>query len=88
MRFKRVEVDGRASEVTISYEQIGTATGIGKSAAYRAVRIATDLGFLINNETRPRKPPRLVLKRGVDEAGASLLPDPSSIAGAGEGGAA
>ena len=38
---------------------------------------AIDLGFLTNNETRPRKPFRLVLKHGVDEAGVSLLPDPA-----------
>ena len=53
MRFQRVEVAGRAAEVTISSEQIGTATGIGKSAAYRAVRTAFDLGYLSNNESRP-----------------------------------
>ena len=74
MRFQRVEVAGHAAEVTISSEQIGTATGIGKSAAYRAVIAAIDLGFLANNETRPGKPFRLVLKHGVNEAGASLLP--------------
>ena len=32
-------------EVVISSEQIGTATGIGKSAAYRAVLAALDIGF-------------------------------------------
>ena len=74
MRFQRVEVAGHASEVTISREQIGTATGIGKWAAYRAVNTAIDLGFLVNNETRERKPFRLVLKHGVDEMGVSLLP--------------
>jgi hypothetical protein len=79
MRFTRVEVAGRAVEVTISYEQIGTATGIGRSAAYRAVRTAIDLGFLVNNEIRKGKPPRLVLKRGVDDIGPSLLPAPKTI---------
>ena len=53
MGFKRVEVAGHTSEVVISTDEIGTATGIGKSAAYRAVRTAIDLGFLINNEMRP-----------------------------------
>jgi hypothetical protein len=86
MRFQRVEVAGHAAEVTISREQIGTATGIGKWAAYRAVLTALDLGFLVNNETRERKPFRLVVKHGVDEAGASLLPDPNTITG--EGGTA
>jgi hypothetical protein len=86
MRFQRVDVAGHAAEIVISSEKIGTATGIGKSAAYRAVLTAIDLGFLANNETRPKKPFRLVLKHGVDELDASLLPDPSSIAR--EGGAA
>jgi hypothetical protein len=86
MRFQRVEVAGHAAEIVISAEKIGTATGIGKWAAYRAVLTAIDLGFLANNETRPKKPFRLVLKHGVDQSDSSLLPDPSSIAG--EGGAA
>jgi hypothetical protein len=79
MRFQRVEVAGHAAEVTISREQIGTATGIGEWAAYRSVHKAIDLGFLINNETRPKKPFRLVLKHGVDEASVSLLPDPKTM---------
>jgi hypothetical protein len=36
MRFQRVEAAGHAAEVTIP-RAIGTATGIGKTAAYRAV---------------------------------------------------
>lgn len=87
MRFQRVEVAGRASEVTISSEQIGIATGLGRSSAYKAVVNAIDLGFLTNNETRPRKPFRLVLQHKLDEAGASLLPDPTTIVAV-EGGAA
>jgi hypothetical protein len=79
MQFRRVEGAGRAVEVTISFEQIGTATGIGKWAAYRAVHTAIDLGFLTNNETRPKKPFRLMLKAGAVEAGVSLLPDPAAI---------
>jgi hypothetical protein len=79
MRFKRVEVVGQVAEVTISSEQMGTATGLGKYTAYRAIIDAIDLGFLVNNETRPKKPFRLVLKHGIDEAGASLLPDPKTI---------
>jgi hypothetical protein len=79
MRFQRVEVAGQNPEVTISREQIGTETGIGKWAAYRAVLTAIDLGFLSNNEIRPRKPFRLMLKHAIDEAGPSLLPDPQSI---------
>ena len=86
MRFQRVEVAGHAQEVTISGEQIGTALGIDKWAACRAVRAAIELGHLANNELGNGKPYRLVLKHGVDEAGASLLPDPNMISL--EGGAA
>ena len=85
-RFQRTAAAGPGAEVIISSEQIGTATGIGKSAAYRAVHAALDLGFLTNNETRRGKPFRLVLKHGVDDAGTPLLPDPATIAL--EGGAA
>ena len=79
-KFQRTAAAGPGSEVVISSEQIGTATGIGKSAAYRAVLAALDLGFLTNNETRRGKPFRLVLKQGVDDAGTPLLPDPKTIA--------
>ena len=85
-KFQRTAAAGPGAEVVISSEQIGTATGIGKSAAYRAVLAALDLGFLINNETRRGKPFRLLLKRGVDDAGPPLLPDPKTIVQ--EGGAA
>jgi hypothetical protein len=78
MRFTRVE-SVRDIEVTISCEQIGTATGLGKATAWRAVRTAIDLGFLINNEIRPKKPLRLVLKRQIDAPAISLLPDPTTI---------
>jgi hypothetical protein len=78
-RFQRTALAGPGAEVVISSEQIGTATGIGKSAAYRAVLAALDLGFLTNNETRRGKPFRLVLKRDVDDAGPPLLPDPKTI---------
>jgi hypothetical protein len=79
-KFQRAGAVGPGSEVVISSEQIGTATGIGKSAAYRAVLAALDLGFLTNNETRRGKPFRLVLKRDVDDVGTPLLPDPKTIA--------
>ena len=85
MRFKRVEVAGQSEEVTLSSEQIGTALGVGKWAACRAINSAIDLGLLANNETRPRKPFRLIVKHDVDEVGASLLPNPKTIS---EGGAA
>jgi hypothetical protein len=85
-KFQRAAAAGPGSEVVISSDQIGTATGIGKSAAYRAVLAALDLGFLANNETRRGKPFRLVLKHGVDDAGTPLLPHPTTITG--ESGAA
>ena len=78
-KFQRAGTAGPGSEVIISSEQIGTATGIGKSAAYRAVLAALDSGFLTNNETRRGKPFRLVLTHGVNDAGTPLLPDPKSI---------
>ncbi len=79
-KFQRTAPAGPGSEIVISSQQIGIATGIGKSAAYRAVIAALDLGFLTNNETRPGKPFRLTLKQGVDEAETPLLPDPKTIA--------
>ncbi len=79
MRFKRVEVAGYAAEVTVSGNEIGNATGIGKWAAVRAIHTAIELGLLANNETRQRKPFRLILKHTVDEVGIALLPDPKTI---------
>jgi hypothetical protein len=79
MRFKRVEVAGNAAEVTLSGNEIGNATGIGKWAAVRAIHTAIELGLLANNETRQRKPFRLILKNTVDQVGAALLPDPKTI---------
>ena len=85
-KFARTGATGASAEVELSSEQIGIATGLGKSAAYRAVRSAIDLGFLVNNETKPRKPYRLVVRQRIDEAAAALLPHPDTLAP--EGGAA
>lgn len=79
-KFQRTGLAGPGPEVVISSEQIGAATGIGKSAAYRAVLAALDLGFLTNNEIRRGKPFRLALKRDVEDVGTPLLPDPATIA--------
>src|SRR5262245_57061787 len=79
MRFKHVEVVGHAQEVTISSDEIGTALGIGRSTAHRALTTALDRGFLINNEIRRGKPFRLVLKHSVVEATFSVLHDPTSV---------
>ena len=65
--------------MVLSSQQIGTRTGLGKSAAYRAVLSAIDLGFLVNNETRRGKPFRLVVRQRVDEAAAGLLPHPDTL---------
>ena len=66
-RFARTGAAGASAEVELSSEQIGTITGIGKSAAYRAVKAAIERGFLVNNETRPRKPFRLAVRQRIDE---------------------
>jgi hypothetical protein len=79
-RFARAGAASASAEVELSSEQIGTLTGIGKSAAHRAVRAAIDLGFLVNNETRRGKPYRLVIRQRIDEADAALLPHPDTLA--------
>jgi hypothetical protein len=85
-RFARVAGTAAAtSEVVLSSEQIGTLTGIGKSAAYRAVRSAIDLGYLVNNEIKPGKPYRLVVRQHINDAAATLLPHPDTLST--EGGA-
>lgn len=78
-KFTRPVGSGAAEEIEISSEQVGTQIGIGKTAAYRAIRAAIDLGFLVNNETKPRKPYRLILKHPVDDDAAKLLPHPGTI---------
>ena len=84
-KFARAGAIEKSVGLEITSEQIGTATGIGKSAAHRAVRKAIDLGFLNNNEIRPGKPYRLVLKNCIDAAAPDLLPHPDSIVDGGCG---
>ena len=84
-RFARTGAAGASAEVELSSEQIGTLTGIGKSAAYRAVKAAIDQGFLVNNETRPRKPFRLAVRQRIDETAAALLPHPDTLVSEGGG---
>jgi hypothetical protein len=79
-RFIRVEGLGVNSEVVLSCQQIGTETGIGKSAAHRAVRSAIELGYLANNEIRQGKPYRLVVRQHIDDGAAALLPHPDTLA--------
>ena len=78
-KFQRTAAAGPGSEVVISSEQIGTATGIGKSAAYRAVLAALDLGFSDQQRNPARQAFQARLKQGVDDAGPPLLPDPKTI---------
>jgi hypothetical protein len=78
-KFARMGPTDVASEVVLSSAQIGTLTGLGKSAAHRAVRSAIDHGFLVNNETKPGKPYRLVLRQRIDEHAAELLPRPDTL---------
>jgi hypothetical protein len=84
-RFARTGAAGASAEVELSSEQIGMHTGIGKSAAYRAVKAAIDQGFLVNNETRPRKPFRLAVRQRIDETAAALLPHPDTLVSEGGG---
>jgi hypothetical protein len=70
-------------EVVLSSEQIGTLTGIGKSAAYRAVQSAIDLGYLVNNETRRGKSSRLVVRQQISDTAAALLPHPDTLSAEG-----
>jgi hypothetical protein len=82
-KFARAGAASASAEVELSSEQIGTITGIGKSAAHRAVRAAIDLGFLTNTETRRGKPYRLVVRQRIDEADPALLPHPDTLASEG-----
>ena len=84
-RFARTGAASAGAEVELSSEQIGTLTGIGKSAAYRAIKAAIDQGFLVNNETRPRKPFRLAVRQRIDETAAALLPHPDTLVSEGGG---
>jgi hypothetical protein len=83
-KFARTTAAGTSPEVELSSQQIGTLTGIGKSAAHRAVRAAIDLGFLVNNETKRGKPYKLVVRQRVEEADSPLLPHPDTLAPEGE----
>jgi hypothetical protein len=78
-RFTRVAGPTNA-EVVLSSKQIGTETGIGRSAAHRAVRSAIDLGYLVNNEIRKGKPYRLSVRQPINDDAAPLLPHPGTLA--------
>jgi hypothetical protein len=78
-RFNRAGVIGAGPELVLSSQQIGTLTGIGKMAAYRAVHSAIERGFLANNEIRRGKPFRLVVLRRIDDEASALLPHPDTL---------
>jgi hypothetical protein len=79
-KFTRIEGPASNPEVVVSCQQIGTETGIGKSAAHRAVRSAIDLGYLVNNETKQGKPYRLLVRQPINDDAAALLPHPDTLA--------
>jgi hypothetical protein len=80
-RFSRTQTVGAGFEVVLSSQQIGIATGLGKSAAYRALCSALELGLLANSETRSGRPYRLTVRQRIDEVGTTtLLPHPDTIA--------
>jgi hypothetical protein len=78
-RFTRTGVTPAGPEVVLSSRQIGNITGLGKSAAYRAVLSAIEQGFLANLETRRGKPYRLVVLQHIEEKTAGLLPHPNTL---------
>jgi hypothetical protein len=79
-RFTRIAGPATNAEVVLSSKQIGTETGIGRSAAHRAVRSAIDLGYLVNNEIRKGKPYRLLVRQLINDDAAALLPHPDTLA--------
>jgi hypothetical protein len=78
-RFTRTGVNAAGPEVILSSRQIGTLTGLGKSAAYRAVLSAIERGFLANNENRPGKPYRLIVLQRINDDTSALLPHPDTL---------
>jgi hypothetical protein len=79
-KFTRISGPATNAEVVLSSKQIGTETGIGRSAAHRAVRSAIDLGYLVNNETKQGKPYRLSVRQPINDDAAPLLPHPDTLA--------
>ena len=52
--------------------------GLDKSVARRRLRQATELGYLINRETRNGRPARIVLGDPMPDE-VQVLPDPSEL---------
>jgi len=77
--FKRTTQNNDGPELEITTQKIGSKTGIGRSGAYRAIQKAIDMELLGNNETRPKKPMRLFIKRKLGEPLTAFLPDPDSL---------
>jgi len=77
--FNRIQQNTGGPELEITAQKIGSKTGIGRSGAFRAIQKAVDMELIGNNETRPRKPMRLFLKRKLGEPLTAFLPDPDSL---------
>jgi DNA-binding transcriptional ArsR family regulator len=60
----------------VSLGQLATKLGLDKSVVSRRLRQATELGYLVNRETRRGRPARLVLGDPMPEE-VQVLPDPS-----------
>ena len=61
-----------------SQSELVQRLGLDKSAVSRRVNAAVDLGYLINEETRPGRPARLELGEPLPEDGV-ILPPPESL---------
>jgi hypothetical protein len=62
----------------VSLGQLATKLGLDKSVVSRRLRQATELGYLVNRETRRGRPARLVLGDPMPEE-MQVLPDPSEL---------
>ena len=62
----------------VSLGQLATKLGLDKSVVSRRLRQATELGYLVNRETRRGRPARLVLGDPMPEE-VQVLPDPSEL---------
>jgi hypothetical protein len=63
----------------VSLGQLAARLGLDKSVASRRLRQATDLGYLVNRETRSGRPARIVLGDPMPEE-VQVLPEPDQLA--------
>lgn len=69
--------DGLGNPVTIS--QVAKELGLDSSSAYRRVKVAEGLGYVVNQETRSRQPAKLVVGEPMPGE-AHVLPTPQALA--------